>query len=129
MLSNLVVKKGGQIFVNSACGDTKNCVMRRAARIALRDQIKVNFEIINTEPRKYEPMTTEMAKDIMTPNAWIQELRDPFAGRFKRKDWRLISPNAQKRILAELKRERREMHLECLRMDAEISTVEKMFRV
>lgn len=127
MLSHLMVKKEGQIFINAAGGDCQEIVVRRAARVALREARAVNYQAINKED--YKSLDVVEAKKIMTPRAWIGETRDCLSDRLSRKEIKSLTSSTKKRIVAELKKERTELHRQCLAVDREIKKVMKSFNV
>lgn len=127
MLSHLMVKKEDQIFINAAGGDCQEIVVRRAARVALREARAVNYQAINKED--YKSLDVVEAKKIMTPRAWIEEARDDLSDRLSRKEIESLTSSTKKRIIAELKKQRAESHRECLAKDKEIKKITKSFNV
>ena len=128
MLSHLMVKNNGQIFINAAGGDCQERVVRRAARVALRENKVVSYQVINKE--EYKLLNLVEAKKVMTSKAWVEEIRDflsdPLSSREAKQ---LITPRTRKRIITELKRERIGLHRQYLALDKEIKKVTKIINV
>ena len=128
MPSHLLVKRDGQIFINAAGGDSQEIVIRRAARVALKKNTFVNYQVINKE--EYRPLNLIEAKKVMTQKAWIEEMRDPLSDPLtSREAEKLLTPKTRKRIITELKRERVGLHSQCLALDKEIKKVAKILNV
>lgn len=125
MPSHLVFKKKGRIFIRAAGGDYQKSVVRRAARIALKEATAVNYQIVNKDD--YNLLDVSKARKIMTPRAWIEEVRDCFSDRLSRKEIKSLTPRTKKMVIAELKKERTELHKQCLAVDREIKKILKSF--
>ena len=129
MLSHLLIKRDGQIFIQAAGGDSHERVRRRAARIALRVNKPVNYQLINRR-NEYLLMDVYEARIIMTPTAWIEELRDCFSDPLSRKEIKQLKERVDFFFIkTELVRERTASHKQCLRVDKEIARVTKMMSV
>ncbi|MEK7603606.1 MAG: hypothetical protein AAB461_00600 [Patescibacteria group bacterium] len=129
MPSHLLVKRDGQIFINAAGGDSQEIVIRRAARVALKKNTFVNYQVINKK-EEYRPLNLIEAKKVMTQKAWIEEMRDPLSDPLtSREAEKLLTPKTRKRIITELKRERVGLHSQCLALDKEIKKVAKILNV
>ena len=128
MLSHLLVKKNGHIFVNAAGGDSYEMVRRRAARVALKENRTVNYQLINR--KEYLPLGVDEARRIMTPTAWIEELRDYLSDPLTRKERKQLQKRGElPYIKMALIKERTELHKQCLRVDKEIAMVAKIISV
>ena len=129
MPSHLLVKRDGQIFINAAGGDSQEIVIRRAARVALKKNTFVNYQVINKK-EEYRPLNLIEAKKVMTQKAWIEEMRDHLSDPLtSREAEKLLTPKTRKRIITELKRERVGLHSQCLALDKEIKKVAKILNV
>ncbi len=123
-----MTKKDGHIFINAACGDSQVRVIWRAARVALRENKGVRYRVVNKE--EYRFLSLAKAKNVMTPDAWIQELRDYLSDPLSSREvQQLITPRTRERIIVELNKERAELHKECLTLDEEIKNIEKILSV
>ncbi len=118
MLKHLMKRRNGRIFIDAACGDVQENVVRRAARIAIKENQEVFYNIINRA--EWENLTIEDAKKIMTAKVWIQELRDLLSDPLSRKEANQMTKNMKVGIIKELKKERMELHSRCLDLDEEI---------
>ncbi len=128
MLSHLLVRKNGQIFVNAAGGDNYERVRRRAARIALRENKPVNHQLINKR-NEYIQMDVCEAGRIMTPTVWIEELRDCLSDPIEPREVQSLALSTKREIVAELRKQRVELHKQCIDMDREISKIRKNLSV
>jgi hypothetical protein len=121
MLDYMMIKKDGQIFVDASCADYQQVVIRRAARVSLREDSQVNYRVINRE--KYITLTVAEAMKIMTPKRWGEELMDPLSDPLRKKEKSNLTKKVKDRIVAELKKQRDELHNECIAFEKEIRKV------
>ncbi len=128
MPSHLMRVRNGRIFIDAATSrDIQTDVVRRAARIALKKNQEVSYNILNRE--EWGKLTVEDAKKIMTARLWIEELRDPFSGPLSRKETNQITENMKMKIIEELKKERKALHSRCLDLDKEIKKTKKSLNI
>lgn len=125
MANFFVDRKNGQLFVKAAGGDIQSSVMRRAARIALRENGPVNYDIIH-ERDEYETMTVDRARKFMTAAMWVNEFRDSIAEPLDHKDTDLMTVKMKKQIIAEFNQMYIEYHRRCIALNNEMSKAIKI---
>ena len=121
MFKILVFEKGGKTYIRAGCGDTQDISRIRAARLALRKQIGVYHEIINND--RYELMTVDEAKKLMTPKIWVEHLLGCGENALTPQEANQMSESFKNEITTELIMVRTKMHAKCLQFDKEMSKI------
>lgn len=128
MSNDFIERKDGQFFVIAAGGDYQSSVMRRAARIALRENEPVKYEVINNRD-KYKIITVDEAKKIMTAEMWVGEIRDPISDPLDHKDTDIMTAKMKKQIIAEFNQMYIEYHRRCIALNNEMNKAIKILGV